>query len=397
MAHEEEEDQNEKAQSPSDTTPSKSYKFIAEIGVSLTGVVYKALMSLHMNSMLVALKAMNLDLTPADIKNVKRQVRTMSCLSHANILTPYGTVTHVGRLWVAMPFMSAGSVESIISSSFPHGLSEPCIAILLKQTLTGLSFLHSKGHLHRDIKTSKILIDSDGSVKLASSYLMFTDAPGTNGMAPEERYGYGLKYDIQSIGLTALALTHGSRRKPSRAFKDMVDSCTHQDPSKRPSAETLLKCSFFKKCMGSDFLVKNVLQGLPSLEERFKQTIKEIEDGDSSARQSIKDNRMINQERRELHPVYPTDSSVVKKVRLEDLVALKRTLDVRRATVTAQIVQLRGEEGGEVSNEEQMAQVIERQRVELEDERKMTFELEMELNLLERQLSGSHASCSGAD
>ncbi|KAE8076152.1 hypothetical protein FH972_014817 [Carpinus fangiana] len=75
----------------------------------------------------------------------------------------------------------------------------------------------------------------------------------------------------------------------------------------------------------------------------------------------------------------------------------ERRLDVRRATVTALIVQLRGEEGGEVSNEEQMAQVIERQRVELEDERKMTFELEMELNLLERQLSGSHASCSGAD
>jgi uncharacterized protein involved in exopolysaccharide biosynthesis len=147
-----------------------------------------------------------------------------------------------------------------------------------------------------------------------------------------------------------------------------------------------------------DFLVNNVLQGLPSLEERIKQTkIKVIEDGELSARQSIEDNRMINQERRELHPVYPTDSSVAKKVRLEDLVALKRRLDVQRATVSALIVQLRGEEGGEVSNEEQMAQVIERQGAELEDERKMTFELEMELNLLERQLSGSHASCSGAD
>ena len=36
------------------------------------------------------------------------------------------------------------------------------------------------------------------------------------------------------------------------------------------------------------------------------------------------------------------------------------------------------EEGEEVSNEEQMAQVIERQRVELENERKRRFELENE-------------------
>lgn len=41
----------------------------------------------------------------------------------------------------------------------------PCI--LLKETLNALSYLHSQGHLHRDIKAGNILMDSNGSVKLA--------------------------------------------------------------------------------------------------------------------------------------------------------------------------------------------------------------------------------------
>jgi serine/threonine-protein kinase OSR1/STK39 len=362
-----------------------------------------------------------------------------------------------------MPFVPAGSLRSIMSSSFPHGLSEPCIAILLKQTLAGLSFIHSQGLLHRDVKAGKILIDSDGSVKLASSSLMFTDAPGSNCLAKEERYDYGLKSDIWSFGFTALELALG--RTPSfdrdlspyelqnfpKAFIDMVASCLRPDPSKRPSAETLLKHSFFKNCKGSDFIVKNVLHGLPSLEERFMQTIDlfeplttnnngddDDEGGGSSARQSIKETTMT-------HPTESTDDSVVKKVRfggesiinedeggelgesgelipsssgqvvekatqvldchskaenrtsggevkLEGLVALKRRLDERRAKVTALIVELRGEEGGEMSTEEQMAQVIDRQSVELENERKRTFELVMELNVLKIQISGSYAA-----
>ncbi|XP_059446749.1 serine/threonine-protein kinase BLUS1-like [Corylus avellana] len=433
MAHEEEEDQNEKAQSQSATTFSKTYHFLDEIGVGCTSVVYKV-MCFPMNSMLMALKAMNLDqYSPADIENVQDQVQTMSYLSHPNILTPYCSFTHVGRLWVVMPLVSAGSLRSIISSSFPHGFSEPCIAILLKQTLAGLSFIHNQGLVHRDVKAGKILIDSDGSVKLASSSLMFTDAPGNNCMPKEERYDYGLQSDIWSFGITALELAHG--RPPlshdhlppskqlknfSKAFNDMVASCLHEDPSKRPSAETLLNHSFFKNCKGSDFIVKNVLQGLPSVEERFKEfKIKLVAQlgGDSSARQSTEstDDSVVKKvrfggesiiiedeggesgtESGELIPRSP--GQVVEKatqVKLEGLVALKRTLDLRRAALTTLIVDLRGEEGGEMSNEEQMAQVIESQRVELENERKRTLELEMELNLLERQISGSYASCSG--
>lgn len=90
----------------------------------------------------------------------------------------------------------------------------------LKQMLTGLKALHSKGYIHRDIKPSNFLISSDNSIKLIDFGLSrkidqnydnknsrnFTDRVGTNNYrAPELILGdtnYGLEVDIWSLGCT---------------------------------------------------------------------------------------------------------------------------------------------------------------------------------------------------
>ncbi|XP_060215875.1 serine/threonine-protein kinase BLUS1 [Lycium barbarum] len=309
---------------------SACYRILDEIGRGVSAIVYKAI-CLPMNSSVVAIKAIDLDQSKADLDNIRHEAKTMSLLSHPNILKAHCSFTVDRCLWVIMPFMSAGSLQSIISSSFPDGLSEPCIAIVLKETLNALAYLHNQGHLHRDIKSGNILIDSDGTIKLAdfgvsasiyepisaygssysssSSCLVFTDMAGTPyWMAPEvihSHTGYSLKADIWSFGITALELAHGrpplshlppskslfmkitkrfrfsdyektknskDYKKFSKAFKDMVGLCLDQDPFRRPSAEKLLKHPFFKSSnKGPDFLVKHILQGLPSVEQRFRQ------------------------------------------------------------------------------------------------------------------------------
>jgi len=453
-----EEEEPKKVQYPLD---SNSYNILHEVGFGDGAVVYKAV-CVPLDSMVVAIKAIHLDQSRADIEIVRRQAKTMSLLSHPNILTAHCSFTVADRLWVVMPFMSAGSLQSIMSSSFPDGLSEPCIAILLKETLSGLSYLHNQGYLHKGIKAGNILIDSNGSVKLADFGM--TPSPVVAGtpywMIPEPEVINSEKADIWSFGITALELAHGrpplsnepkneKHKKFSKAFKDMVASCLHQDPSQRPTAEALSKHSFFKNCMDSDFLVKNILQELPSVEERFKK-------GGDSARQSVQKRRRItwwsfNEDGFELDPVFPTESSaaddsVVKQVRfggeaiimedkegesggssgeliipsstgqvveeaavvgchseaenrrsggedvvvLEGLEALKRSLDEQRAVVSSVICQLRGEEGGEViMEEEQMAQVIESLWIDLEKEKERSFALEIELEILKVQTSGA--------
>ncbi|KAI5580335.1 hypothetical protein BDE02_08G148600 [Populus trichocarpa] len=534
-------DQRTKSQRVQYPVDSNAYKILDEIGVGVSATVYKAI-CVPMNSTLVAIKCIDLDQSRADFDSVRRETKTMSLLSHPNILESHCSFTVDRHLWMVMPFMSAGSLQSIISSSFPDGLPEPCIAVVLKEILNALSYLHDQGHLHRDVKAGNIVIDSNGKVKLAdfgvsasiyefntlerssslscSSRMRLTDLAGTPyWMAPEvihSHTGYSFKADIWSFGITALELAHGRpplshlppsktlimkitkrfrfsdcheenhkkscrNKKFSKAFKDMVASCLDQDPSKRPSAAKLLKHSFFKNCKGLDYFVKNVLHGLPSVEERFKEAkvlsgissqsgtdVEEEEKGDidgDSVIQRVKTRRIsgwnFNEEGFELDPVFPADSkndSVVKQVRfggesiiqdkkiefsesdgsgdlvdsakpsilnslapvkeemsqvgdhigvnmsgvggiveglnqvtmLEGLVALKRSLEEQRRHVAIIIGLL----GGETDGEDQMVQMTENLKEELDIEKQKNLKLEMELEFIKIVISGAFAAAS---
>ncbi|KAK5793811.1 hypothetical protein PVK06_034969 [Gossypium arboreum] len=195
-----EQEDHPKLQFPLD---SNSYNITAEIGAGVCSKVYTA-QCLPINSTVVALKSIDLDQSNADFRNlVGRETNTSSLLSHPNIPKPHCSFTAGNRLWVVMPFMSGGSLESIISSSSPNGIQEQCIAIILKETLTALSYLHSRGHLHGDIKASNILLDDNGRVKLADfgvslSFYASSSAYGLGSstfspqywMAPEVIYSY---------------------------------------------------------------------------------------------------------------------------------------------------------------------------------------------------------------
>jgi serine/threonine protein kinase len=165
---------------------------------------------------------------------------------------------------------------------------------------------------------------------------------------------YGIKADIWSFGITALELAHGrpplSCPTPSKIknlsepFRDMLVSCLQQDPSKRPSTETL-KHPVFKNCKGSDFLAENVLQGLPSVEEiqeRFKRLTTNNNGDDSTV--------IIEEKGGESGELIPSSPGQVVEEAAQVggnslgeaatvcLVAMKRSLDLQRASVNDLIV-----------------------------------------------------------
>ena len=55
-----------------------------------------------------------------------------------------------------------------------------------------------------------------------------------------------------------------------QSFKQMIASCLVKDPLKRPSANKLLKHSFFKQARSNDYIVRTLLDGLPDLGDRIK-------------------------------------------------------------------------------------------------------------------------------
>ncbi|XP_047335840.1 serine/threonine-protein kinase BLUS1-like [Impatiens glandulifera] len=306
-----------------------SYRIIHEIGRGKNSHVYRAL-CLPLN-MYVVIKAINLDQSSDLDEGIqKASTKFNSVRNHPNILSSYCIFAVDSQVWVVMPSISAGSLQSIISYSFPNGLPEDCIVIILRQTLNLLYYLHFDQIVHNDLKAGNILLDHNGEIKFADfglsaclsnisspsyscSLLETPQIPNISGrpywLAPEVSYssdGFSVKTDIWSFGILALELAHGkpplsdvdgylspsltkkinerflignyenhmnsfcSEKRFSESFKDLVNQCLKQDPGNRPSLDGLQKHSFFKSWNSdTSLLVKKMLNVLPSLEHRF--------------------------------------------------------------------------------------------------------------------------------
>jgi serine/threonine-protein kinase OSR1/STK39 len=74
------------------------------------------------------------------------------------------------------------------------------------------------------------------------------------------------------ILLCSLLCTYGWCKKNVllQSFKEMVAMCLVKDPSKRPSAEKLLKHSFFKHVKSGEYIARTILDPLPPLWQRVR-------------------------------------------------------------------------------------------------------------------------------
>lgn len=254
--------------------PTKKYRNLIKIGQGASGGVYTAF-EVGTNKC-VAIKQMNLEQQPKkDL--IINEILVMKDSKHKNIVNFMDSFLVRGDLWVVMEYMEGGSLTDVVTFNM---MSEGQISAVCRETLHGLQFLHSKGVIHRDIKSDNILLSMDGNIKLTDfgfcaqineSHMKRTTMVGTPyWMAPEvvTRKEYGRKIDIWSLGIMAIEMIEGEppylTESPLRAlyliatngtptikeehnltpvFRDFLQFALKVDPEKRASAHDLLKVS----------------------------------------------------------------------------------------------------------------------------------------------------------
>lgn len=295
------------------TTPA-DYEIVEQIGKGAFASVFRArCLPLGME---VAIKIMALDKlqNPEDLDV---EVRAMRTCRHSSVLNLYCTFVDKSDLWLVMPLMDLGSCQYILrvlqrtgELQDGQGLSEPCIAAILRQAVEGLQYLHRDRMIHRDIKAGNILLNRKGEVKLADFGVAGLMGVGerdegrrgtmigtpTN-MAPEvmrqDERGYNTKADIWSIGITAMELAKGQApyqrmapmevirrtlkeapptfalyqrtphsKEPSSALKSFVQACLQADPERRPTATQLLDHAFLAGAK-EDVLARDLVPSIP--------------------------------------------------------------------------------------------------------------------------------------
>ena len=166
------------------------------------------------------------------IEALKREIALLHDLRHPNIVQYLGCSSTAEHLNIFLEYVPGGSVQTMLNSY--GALPEPLVRSFVRQILTGLSYLHNRDVIHRDIKGANILVDNKGTIKIsdfgvskkleASNILQGANnnkhRPSLQGsvfwMAPEvvKQTSYTRKADIWSLGCLVVEMMTGTHPFP---------------------------------------------------------------------------------------------------------------------------------------------------------------------------------------
>ncbi|EEE70151.1 hypothetical protein OsJ_30202 [Oryza sativa Japonica Group] len=224
----------------------------------------------------VAIKVLKPERINADMqREFAQEVYIMRKVRHKNVVQFIGACTKPPNLCIVTEYMSGGSVYDYLHKH--KGVFKlPALLGVVMDVSKGMSYLHQNNIIHRDLKTANLLMDENGTVKVADfgvarvkaqSGVMTAETGTYRWMAPEviEHKPYDHKADVFSFGilmwelltgkipyeyLTPLQAAVGVVQKglrptiPKNAhakLSELLQKCWQQEPAERPDFSEILE------------------------------------------------------------------------------------------------------------------------------------------------------------
>jgi tetratricopeptide (TPR) repeat protein/tRNA A-37 threonylcarbamoyl transferase component Bud32 len=221
------------------------YELLEPLGRGGMGVVHKA-RDLKLGR-LAALKFLSPHLVDSAEARTRflREARSLSALSHPHIATVYEVDEADGAPFLAMEYLPGGTLRLRVEAAKSAGMpvDEAKILDWGIGLAEGLAHAHSKGIVHRDVKSSNAMFDEEGRIKLTDFGLAkeltgadvsaTSNVVGTVGyMSPEQISGGHVDHrsDLYSLGVVLYELATGQLPFAASTPGEMVNKILSTDP-----------------------------------------------------------------------------------------------------------------------------------------------------------------------
>ncbi|ESQ27974.1 hypothetical protein EUTSA_v10018075mg [Eutrema salsugineum] len=239
------------------------------------------------------------------------EMEILGKIRHRNVLKLYACLVGRGSSYLVFEFMENGNLYQALRRNIKGGLPELDWQKRYKIAVgaaKGIAYLHhdcSPPIIHRDIKSSNILLDGDfeskiadfGVAKVADKGYEWSCVAGTHGyMAPELAYSFKAteKSDVYSFGVVLLELVTGLRPMEDRfgEGKDIVDYVFSQIQQDRRNLRNVLDKQVLSSYV-EESMIKVLKMGLlcvtklPNLRPSMREVVRKLDDADPCVSNSV--------------------------------------------------------------------------------------------------------------